>query len=83
MGILYHTVFVITRGTDSTLAASRGDFFECPTLKVKAVNTIACGDSFNAGFLHEYLNTGDMNKALEKGTWCAAQNAMSEVPGSI
>ena len=79
----YNNIFVITRGTDSTLAADHGKFFECPTLKVDAVNTIACGDSFNAGFLHEYLNTGDMQKALEKGTWCAAQNAMSEVPGSI
>ena len=79
----YNNIFVITRGTDSTLAADHGKFYECPTLKVEAVNTIACGDSFNAGFLHEYLNTGDMQKALEKGTWCAAQNAMSEVPGSI
>lgn len=79
----YNNIFIITRGIDSTLAARRGDFFECPTLKVKAVNTIACGDSFNAGFLHEYLNTGDIQKALEKGTWCAAQNALSEVPGSI
>ena len=79
----YNNIFIITRGIDSTLAACRGDFFECPTLKVKAVNTIACGDSFNAGFLHEYLKSGDMNKALQKGTWCAAQNAMSEVPGSI
>ena len=79
----YNNIFIITRGLDSTLAACRGDFFECPTLKVKAVNTIACGDSFNAGFLHEYLNTSDIQKALEKGTWCAAQNALSEVPGSI
>ena len=79
----YNNIFVITRGTDSTLAADHGKFFECPTLKVDAVNTIACGDSFNAGFLHEYLNTGDIRKALEKGTWCAAQNAKSEVPGSI
>lgn len=79
----YNNIFIITRGIDSTLAACHGEFFECPTLKVKAVNTIACGDSFNAGFLHEYLKSGDMNKALQKGTWCAAQNAMSEVPGSI
>ena len=79
----YNNIFVITRGTDSTLAADHGKFFECPTLKVDAVNTIACGDSFNAGFLHEYLNTGDIQKSLEKGTWCAAQNAKSEVPGSI
>ena len=79
----YNNIFVITRGTNSTLAADHGKFYECPTLKVNAVNTIACGDSFNAGFLHEYLNTGDMQKALEKGTWCAAENAKSEVPGSI
>ena len=79
----YNNIFVITRGTDSTLAADHGKFYECPTLKVKAVNTIACGDSFNAGFLHEYLKSGDIQKALEKGTWCAAQNAMSEVPGTI
>ena len=79
----YNNIFVITRGTDSTLAADHGKFFECPVQKVKAVNTIACGDSFNAGFLHEYLNSGNMEKALEKGNWCAAQNAKSEVPGSI
>ena len=79
----YNNCFVITRGTRSTLAACRGQFFECPIIKVEAVNTIACGDSFNAGFLHEYLNSGDMQKALEKGTWCAAENAKSEVPGDL
>ena len=79
----YHNIIVITRGTDSTLAAKDGQFYECPVPKIQAVNTIACGDSFNAGFLHEYLNNGDMEKALQKGTWCAVQNALSEVPGSI
>lgn len=76
-------IIVVTRGADSTLAADKGQFYECPSLKVKAVNTIACGDSFNAGFLYEYLSGGDIKKALEKGTWCAAQNAKSLVPGSI
>ena len=79
----YHNIIVITRGTDSTLAAKDGDFYEAQVPKIQPVNTIACGDSFNAGFLYEYLNSGDMNKALQKGTWCAVQNAMSEVPGSI
>ena len=79
----YNNIFVITRGTDSTLAADHGKFFECPVQKLKAVNTIACGDSFNAGFLHEYLKSGDMEKALEKVSWCASKNALSEVPGSI
>ncbi len=78
-----NNIIVVTRGADSTLAADKGTFYECKTHTVKPVNTTACGDSFNAGFLHEYLAGGDMQKALEKGTWCAAQNAQSEVPGSI
>ena len=78
-----NNIIVITRGTESTLAACRGDFFECPVQKVVPVNTTACGDSFNAGFLYEYVNSGDMQKALEKGTWCASKNATVEAPGSL
>ena len=78
-----NNIIVITRGTDSTLAADCGKPYECPVQKVEAVNTTACGDSFNAGFIHEYLAGGDIKKALEKGTWCAAQNAMNEAPGSL
>ena len=76
-------IVVVTRGTDSTLAAVRGEYFECPTEKVVALNTTACGDSFNAGFLYEYLCSGDIAAALKKGTWCAARNAENEAPGSI
>ena len=76
-------IVVVTRGTDSTRAAVRGEYFECPTEKVAALNTTACGDSFNAGFLYEYLCSGDIAAALKKGTWCAARNAENEAPGSI
>ena len=76
-------IIVVTRGADSTYAAARGQFSECPTEKIAALNTIACGDSFNAGFLYEYLQTGDLDKALKKGTWCAARNAELETPGAI
>ncbi len=76
-------MIVVTRGCDSTYAAKNGEFFECPAEVVKPVNTTACGDSFNAGFLHEYLNNGDFMKALQKGTWAASRNAESEIPGSI
>ena len=76
-------IIVVTRGSDSTYAAARGEVAECPTEKITAVNTIACGDSFNAGFLYEYLQTGDIDKALKKGTWCAARNAELETPGAI
>ena len=74
-----NNIVVVTRGADSTYAAARGQFSECPTEKIAALNTIACGDSFNA----EYLQTGDLDKALKKGTWCAARNAELETPGAI
>ena len=74
---------VVTRGTDDTFAAKNGEFYSVPIEKVVPVNTTACGDSFNAGFLYEYANSGDFVAALEKGTWCAARNAERECPGEI
>ena len=76
-------IVVVTRGTESTLAAVRSKYYECPTEKVAALNTTACGDSFNAGFLYEYVRSGDIEAALKKGTWCAARNAELEAPGAI
>ena len=76
-------MIIVTRGTKSTYAANKGDFLECPTEKVFAVNTTACGDSFNAGFLYEYLKTKDFEASIKKGTWCAARNAERDCPGTI
>ncbi len=76
-------IIIVTRGTSSTLAADSGEFYECPIQKVNAVNTTACGDSFNAAFLYEYINSKDIQTALKKGTWCASRNAEKEAPGTI
>lgn len=76
-------IIIVTRGTKSTFAAKNGEFKEFPVEKVKAVNTTACGDSFDAGFLYEYLETGDFETSLAKGTWCAACNAENLRPGAI
>lgn len=76
-------ILVVTRGADSTLAADRGTLYECASEKVHAVNTIGCGDSFNAGFLYEYMTSGNVEMALKKGTWCAARNAGQLSPGTI
>jgi len=78
-----HNMIIVTRGTDPTYAAKDGEFFEEPTEKVQAVNTTACGDSFNAGFIYEYLNSGNFQAALKKGTWAAARNAELECPGAV
>lgn len=76
-------ILVVTRGEKSTFAADKGNFVEFPVEKIKTVNTTASGDSFSAGFLYEYLKSKDFLKSLEKGTWCAARNAESKIPGSI
>lgn len=86
-----NNIIVVTRGPDSTYAAARGQFSECPSEKVAALNTTACGDSFNAGFLYEYLKNRNqpgtaaekLTAALKKGTWCAARNAEREAPGTV
>ena len=78
-----NNIVVVTRGCDSTYAAARGKFHKCPTEKVAALNTTACGDSFNAGFIYEYVRTQDLDAALKKGTWCAARNAENEAPGTL
>ena len=76
-------ILVVTRGEKSTFAADKGNFVEFPVEKIKTVNTTASGDAFSAGFLYEYLKTKDFLKSLERGTWCAARNAESKIPGSI
>ncbi len=80
---------VVTRGKNNTLAAYKGTPYIQPIEEVTIVNSIGCGDSFSAGFLYEYLvgksHNGEINiqKALEKGTWCAARNAECEKIGSL
>ena len=76
-------IIIVTRGTASTYAANNGIFVETPAETVEAINTTACGDSFNAGFLYEYAASGDFEAALKEGTWCAARNAQCECPGSV
>lgn len=78
-----NNMIIVTRGIKSTYAAKKGEFLECPTEKVYAVNTTACGDSFNAGFLYEYLKTKDFEASVKKGTWCAARNAERDCPGTV
>ncbi len=79
----FNNIIIVTRGAKSTFAAQNGIFYECPTQKVDIINTTACGDSFNAGFLYEFLNSNDLEKSLTKGTWCATKNAQLEAPGAI
>ena len=78
-----NNIVVVTRGAKATLAAEKGKPYHSPSERVKAVNTIGCGDAYNAGFLYEYLATKDIEKSLKKGKWCASRNAESLRPGVL
>lgn len=78
-----NNIVVVTRGSKPTLAAEKGTPYHSMSERVNAINTIGCGDAYNAGFLYEYLATKDMEKSLEKGKWCASRNAESLRPGVL
>ena len=79
----YHNIIVITRGAKDILAAEDGKSYRCQVKKVKTVNTTACGDTFSAGFLHDYLINKNIESALKAGNYCASLNAQTIVPGSL
>ena len=83
LSIKYDNAFIITRGKEKTLASLRGKDFECETENIVPLNTTACGDSFDAGFLYEMLLSGDFEKALRRGTFAASRNAESVIPGFV
>ncbi len=43
-----------------------------PAVKVEVVDPVGAGDSFDAGFLHEYLRGSDMNACLAAGNLAGA-----------
>lgn len=75
--------FIVTNGKKSTVLAKNGKIQSFCTQKLKPVNTTACGDAFNAGFIFEYLKSKDIKKAVEVGTTCASKNAVTQTPGSL
>lgn len=79
----YNSTFIITRGTKSTIAVHKSIIYEVPIIKTEVINTTACGDSFNAGFVYEFIKSNDFHKSLIAGTHCASLNAKNIRPGSI
>ncbi|MCR4823222.1 MAG: hypothetical protein K5873_10170 [Treponema sp.] len=76
-------ILVVTQGHNETLAAEKGKSYSCPAEKIQALNTTACGDAFDAGFLHNYLLNKNIESALKAGNHCGSLNAQTIVPGSI
>ena len=63
---------VVKLGPEGAMARRGGETFYCPALKVTAVDPVGAGDSFDAGFLHEYLQGGDLRACLAAGNLAGA-----------
>jgi sugar/nucleoside kinase (ribokinase family) len=59
-------------GSEGALAQRGTERFSSPGLKITAVDPVGAGDSFDAGFLHEYLRGSDLTTCLASGNRAGA-----------
>jgi fructoselysine 6-kinase len=66
-------LFVVTLGADGSLALGGEDRIVCPAIAVpRVVDTTGAGDTFAAGFLREYCESGRVGESLVRGAREAA-----------
>jgi sugar/nucleoside kinase (ribokinase family) len=65
-------LLVVKLGRQGALAQRGNERFVSPALQVDAVDPVGAGDSFDAGFLHEYLRGGDLPACLASGNLAGA-----------
>jgi sugar/nucleoside kinase (ribokinase family) len=63
---------VIKLGRNGALAQRGTERFVSPSRAVKTVDTIGAGDSFDAGFLHEFVRGADLETCLASGNLVGA-----------
>jgi sugar/nucleoside kinase (ribokinase family) len=69
----YSDIAVLTLGEDGVMIKTNDgqQHFE-KAIKTKAMDTTGAGDSFSAGFLHEYLQSNNISKAAKLGVKTAS-----------
>jgi sugar/nucleoside kinase (ribokinase family) len=65
-------VLAVKMGTRGALAICDGKRFTAPAVKVDVVDPVGAGDSFDAGFLHQYVRGADLQSCLAYGNLCGA-----------
>jgi sugar/nucleoside kinase (ribokinase family) len=66
---------VVKLGRKGALAQRGSERFTAPSKQVVPVDTVGAGDSFDAGFLHEYVRGSDLNECLASGNAAGALSA--------
>ncbi len=63
---------VIKMGAEGALARRADETWSSPALKLEVVDPVGAGDSYNAGFLHEYLKGSEIKSCLAAGNLAGA-----------
>lgn len=63
---------VVKMGARGALAIRDGHRFSAPAVPVTVLDPIGAGDSFDAGFLHQFLRGTDLTTCLAYGNLCGA-----------
>jgi sugar/nucleoside kinase (ribokinase family) len=66
---------VVKLGREGAMALRGPDRFLSPPLIVEAVDAVGAGDSFDAGFLHQYVRGADLPACLRAGNLAGALSA--------
>lgn len=67
-------IIAIKMGEKGAAVYTDGKEYMQPALKVKVVDTVGAGDSFDAGFVYGFLNRYDWQKCLQIGCLCGSYN---------
>jgi sugar/nucleoside kinase (ribokinase family) len=65
-------LLVVKLGQQGAMAVRGEEKVMVPALKVNAVDAVGAGDSFDAGFLHQYIRGADLNTCLKSGNLAGA-----------
>jgi len=65
-------VVAVKLGPEGALAQRGTERFTAPALNVPAIDPVGAGDSFNAGFLHQYVRAADLPSCLAHGNLAGA-----------
>jgi sugar/nucleoside kinase (ribokinase family) len=63
---------VVKLGREGAMAQRGAERFTSPAFKVDAVDAVGAGDSFDAGFLHQYVRGADLTTCLAAGNLAGA-----------
>ncbi|RLD78286.1 MAG: carbohydrate kinase family protein [Bacteroidetes bacterium] len=74
----YANIIAVKLGNEGSLGYLKGEKTKVPAfINHEVVDAIGAGDSFNAGFIYQYLNKVSLQKCLEYGNLTGAVNTTS------